>query len=134
MRFTTPLSLVVSFFLTAAVHAAGPTPLDVFVPPITSPTAETVWVSKTQQTLTWDASGAPPNISNGALLLLRSNGITAPFILAQDFDLRTGNLTITVPWGSDRNDLSACLNNALIVPVFGDSGNFSPEFTIQTSD
>ncbi|KAJ7777781.1 hypothetical protein B0H14DRAFT_2401393 [Mycena olivaceomarginata] len=126
MRFTTPLSLVVSFFLTAAVHAAGPTPLDVFVPPITSPTAETVWVSKTQQTLTWDASGAPPNISNGALLLLRSNGITSPFILAKDFDLRTGNLTITVPW--------VLTGTTYQLVLFGDSGNFSPEFTIQTAD
>ena len=111
MRFTTALSTLIPFILTAA--AAGPTPLDVFVPPITFPTAGTVWVSKTQQTLTWyvplppnitrfvewcdrDASGAPPNISNEALLLLRLGNNTAPckdlpwcYSLLYDLDLPT---------------------------------------------
>jgi hypothetical protein len=53
MRFTIALSALVTFVLTTPVNAAGPTPLDVFVPPITSPTAGTVWVSKTQQNVTW---------------------------------------------------------------------------------
>jgi hypothetical protein len=52
MHFTIALSALVTFVLTTAVNA-GPTPLDVFVPRITSPTAGTVWVSKTQQNVTW---------------------------------------------------------------------------------
>ncbi|KAJ7646232.1 hypothetical protein B0H17DRAFT_876888, partial [Mycena rosella] len=96
---------------------------DVFVPPITFPTAGTVWASKTQQNVTWDASGAPPSISNEALLFLRKDTTTAPFILAKGFDLRTGSLEITVPYVLADDDYSLVL--------FGDSGNFSPVFTIQ---
>ncbi|KAF7360037.1 hypothetical protein MVEN_00731500 [Mycena venus] len=125
MRFTTTVfSTLIPFILTAAVRAAGPTPLDVFVPPITYPTAGTVWQSKTQQTVTWDVSGAPPVISNGAMLMLRKGNITAPFILAKGFDLRAGNLTITVPWVLTGQDYQMVL--------FGDSGDFSPFFTIES--
>jgi len=124
MRFTTALSTLIPFILAAGVRGAGPTPLDVFVPPITFPTEGTVWVSKTQQNITWDASGAPPTISNGALLLLRQNNITSPFILAKDFDLRAGSLEITVPW--------VLSNTNYQLVLFGDSGDFSPVFTIQS--
>ncbi|KAJ7162709.1 hypothetical protein C8R43DRAFT_1062988 [Mycena crocata] len=127
MHFPAALAALVPFFLATATKATpvGPTPLDVFVPPITFPTAGTVWVSKTQQNVTWDASGAPENISNESMLLLRQGDITAPFILAKDFDLRAGSLEITVPWVLTATDYSLVL--------FGDSGNFSPEFTIQTA-
>ncbi|KAF7351538.1 hypothetical protein MSAN_01586200 [Mycena sanguinolenta] len=125
MRFATPLSALVSLLCAAAVHAAGPVPLDVFVPRITNPTAGTVWVSNTTQTVTWDASNAPVNISNGALIMLRHNNRTAPFILAKGFDLRSGSCPITVPWVLSDDDYE--------IVLFGDSGNFSPPFTI-TSD
>ncbi|KAJ6557719.1 hypothetical protein B0H19DRAFT_1376347 [Mycena capillaripes] len=126
MRFTSSVSTLIPFVLAAVARAAptAPTPLDVFVPPITFPTAGTVWVSKTQQNVTWDASGAPASISNGAELFLRKDGITAPFILAKDFDLRTGSLEITVPWVLTGSDYQLAL--------FGDSGNFSPMFTIES--
>ncbi|KAJ7652548.1 hypothetical protein B0H17DRAFT_899737, partial [Mycena rosella] len=94
----------------------------VFAPPITSPTAGAVWVSKTQQNVTWDASGAPHNISNGAFLFLRKGNTTLPFILAKGFDLRAGSLEITVPYVIGDDDYSFVL--------FGDSGDFSPVFTI----
>ncbi|KZV62607.1 hypothetical protein PENSPDRAFT_758571 [Peniophora sp. CONT] len=45
----------------ALVSAAA---LDVFVPPITSPTADTKWTAGAVETVTWDASNAPANISN----------------------------------------------------------------------
>ncbi|KAJ6557723.1 hypothetical protein B0H19DRAFT_1148413 [Mycena capillaripes] len=123
MRFTTALSAFVPVVLAVAA-SAGLTPLDVFVPRITSPTAGAVWVSKTQQNITWDASDAPPTISNKALLLLRKGNHTAPFILAEGFDLRAGSLEITVPWVLADDDYEFVL--------FGDSGNFSPAFTIQS--
>ncbi|KAJ6459026.1 hypothetical protein C8R45DRAFT_787611, partial [Mycena sanguinolenta] len=122
--FATPLSALISVICAAAVHAAGPVPLDVFVPRITYPTAGTVWVSKTQQTLTWDATNAPVNISNGALVMLRQNNHTAPFILAKGFDLRAGFVEITVPWVFTADNYE--------IVLFGDSGNFSPPFTIQS--
>ncbi|KAJ7240628.1 hypothetical protein B0H12DRAFT_51643 [Mycena haematopus] len=124
MLFMARLSALIPLIFAAAVHAVGPIPLDVFVPSITYPTAGTVWVSKTQQTLTWDASNAPPSISNGALLMLRQNNRTSPFILAKDFDLRAGSLEITVPWVLSADNYELVL--------FGDSGNFSPVFTIQS--
>ncbi|KAJ7086256.1 hypothetical protein C8R44DRAFT_533759, partial [Mycena epipterygia] len=95
---------------------------DVFDPPVTFPTAGTVLISKTTQNITWDTSRAPVNISNQALLLLRKGDITAPFILAEGFDLRAGTLEITVPWVLNGTDYRLVL--------FGDSGNFSPVFTI----
>ncbi|KAJ7022313.1 hypothetical protein C8F04DRAFT_971674 [Mycena alexandri] len=123
MRFATIISSLVPLALAAMVFA-GPTPLDVFSPPITFPTAGTVLVSKTQTTITWDATGAPVNISNKALLMLRKGDRTAPFILAEGFDLRTGSLDITVPNVLADTDYEFVL--------FGDSGNFSPTFTIQS--
>ncbi|KAJ6568958.1 hypothetical protein B0H19DRAFT_939079 [Mycena capillaripes] len=133
MHFTSSVSTFIPFVL-AVVARAAPTALDVFVPPITFPTAGTVWVSKTQQNVTWwcdrDASGAPASISNEAELFLRKDDIIAPFILAKGFDLRAGSLEITVPWvliGSDYQ-----LGMLIFVALLGDSGNFSPVFTIQS--
>ncbi|KAJ7749954.1 hypothetical protein B0H16DRAFT_1550715 [Mycena metata] len=123
MRFATIVSSLVPLAL-ATVALAGPTPLDVFSPPITFPTAGTVLVSKTETTVTWDASGAPVNISNKALLMLRKGDLTAPFILAEGFDLRTGALKIVVPNVLADSDYEFVL--------LGDSGNFSPTFTIQS--
>ncbi|KAK7045019.1 hypothetical protein R3P38DRAFT_2609370 [Favolaschia claudopus] len=124
--FTTSLSSLLLCTI-AAVNAAAakpPGPLDVWSPKITYPTEGTVWESKTEQTLTWDVSDAPPVISNGALLMLRQNDITAPFILAKGFDLRAGNLTITVPY--------VLSNPNYQLVLFGDSGNFGPVFTINS--
>ncbi|KAF7371983.1 hypothetical protein MVEN_00056300 [Mycena venus] len=123
MQITTNVFFtLIPFIFTAGVHAAGPTPLDVFAPLITAPTAGTVWESKTQQTITWCVAGAPPVIS-GAMLMLRKGNITAPFILAKNFDLRAGSLNITVPWVVSGDNYRLVL--------FGDSGNFSPFFTIE---
>ncbi|KAJ7124660.1 hypothetical protein C8R43DRAFT_899073 [Mycena crocata] len=131
MHFSTIIATLIPLFLATATQAtpAGVAPLDVFVPHITSPTEGEVWVSKTEQTITWrvhclDTTNAPQNISNGALLQLRKGDITAPFILAKDFDLRAGSLAITVPWVLSDTDYS--------IVLFGDSGNVSPTFTIQS--
>jgi hypothetical protein len=126
MRFTTSLFALVPFIFTSAVNAVGPTPLDVWVPKMTSPTAGAVLVSKTPETITWDTSNAPPTISNKAMLMLRHNNITAPFILAQGFDLRAGTLDITVPW--------VLSDGGYQFVLFGDSGNFSPFFSIQSNN
>ncbi|KAJ7140447.1 hypothetical protein C8R46DRAFT_1046947 [Mycena filopes] len=108
----------------AATALAGPTPLEVFSPRVTFPTAGTVLVSNATTTITWDTTNAPVVISNEGLLMLRKGVLTAPFILAEGFDLRTGSLTIKVP-----NVLAASDYEFVL---FGDSGNFSPTFTIQS--
>ena len=61
-------------------------------------------------------------------------------ILAKGFDILDGRVEITVPWVMDRTDYSLVREYYRFGvmrhsadnphPVFGDSGNFSPEFTI----
>ena len=69
-----------------------------------------------------NATGAPVNISNGASILLRYQQTITPLILAKGFDLRSGVTTVTVPWVEPSANYS--------VVLFGDSGNWSEEFTI----
>ncbi|KAJ7124387.1 hypothetical protein C8R44DRAFT_980677 [Mycena epipterygia] len=97
---------------------------DVFVPPILYPHAGTVWFSFQRHNVTWNATGAPATISNEALLLLAKGGLEAPFILAKGFDLRAGRFEIEVPY------VLADTNYQLV--LFGDSGNLSPMFTIES--
>ncbi|KAJ7483990.1 hypothetical protein B0H11DRAFT_1658172, partial [Mycena galericulata] len=97
---------------------------DVFVPPILYPHAGTVWYSFQYHNVTWDTTGAPADISNEALLLLAKGGVEAPFILAEGFDLRLGRVTIQVPYVFAGADYQLVL--------FGDSGNLSPVFTIES--
>ncbi|KAK0438042.1 hypothetical protein EV421DRAFT_983279 [Armillaria borealis] len=120
MKLTLPIAM-----LTALVASVLATPIhiprDVYSPPITSPDANTVWTVNTTQTVTWDASNAPVNISNRAEIWLRRDDFT--FVeLAVDFDLRSGKQDVTVPWVVEGDDY--------IIVLFGDSGNWSPEFTI----
>ncbi|KAJ7499961.1 hypothetical protein FB451DRAFT_1207088 [Mycena latifolia] len=113
--------------LAAAVGAsARPTvqPRDVFVPPILYPHAGTVWYSFQRHNVTWNTTDAPATISNEALLLLAKGGVEAPFILAKGFDLRKGRLEIEVPY------VLSGTNYQLV--LFGDSGNLSPIFTIES--
>ncbi|KIY50726.1 hypothetical protein FISHEDRAFT_26740, partial [Fistulina hepatica ATCC 64428] len=96
--------------------------LDVWVPEITSPTSDTVWTSGEVVNVTWDTSDAPSEISNGALVTLDKNMYGTGIILAQNFDLRTGYVEITVPEVITDTDYE--------ITLFGDSGNISDNFTI----
>ncbi|VDC07708.1 unnamed protein product [Peniophora sp. CBMAI 1063] len=94
----------------------------VFVPPITSPTADTKWVSGAAATVTWDASNAPEQISNGSSVVLKRAGkILAT--LAEGFDLKCGSVEVTVPAGLETA-------KDYCITLFGDSGNMSSEFEI----
>ncbi|KAK0239207.1 hypothetical protein EDD85DRAFT_829431 [Armillaria nabsnona] len=112
--------------LTALVASVFATPIyiprDVYSPPITSPDANTVWTVNTTQTVTWDTSNAPVNISNRASIWLKKGDYAFGTELAVDFDLRSGKQDVTVPWVVEGDDY--------IIVLFGDSGNWSPEFTI----
>ncbi|CDO72631.1 hypothetical protein BN946_scf184985.g50 [Trametes cinnabarina] len=110
--------------LAAAVPVAEMEKRDVFVPPVTYPHAGTVWYKGQRHNVTWDTTNHPVNITNKlGRIMLRKGDITTPLILAKDFDILLGRIEVTVPWVIPDSDYS--------VVLFGDSGNFSPEFTIK---
>ncbi|KAI9060463.1 hypothetical protein FKP32DRAFT_1632356 [Trametes sanguinea] len=97
----------------------------VFTPPVTYPHAGTVWFKGQTHNVTWDTSDAPANITDrfGSRIQLRKGDTTTPLILQQNFDILLGRIEVVVPWVLPDTDYSLVL--------FGDSGNFSPEFSIQ---
>ncbi|PPQ64359.1 hypothetical protein CVT24_008428 [Panaeolus cyanescens] len=127
MKFFTAVStLLAAFAVSAALPAADLEVRDVFVPPITSPTAGAIWTLGQTQTVTWDTSNAPVNITNkNGVIRLRRGGLTSPLILAKGFNILDGSVEVTVPLVVESTDYS--------IVLFGDSGNFSPQFTITGS-
>ncbi|KAJ3754489.1 hypothetical protein EV360DRAFT_16407, partial [Lentinula raphanica] len=105
---------------------------EVFDPPITSPTASTVWQVGQTVTVTWDTTNLPPASQltdpNGTVVLgymtspTDSEHLMIDSPLAQDFPLSDGQVSFTVPSVVSRTDY--------IIALFGDSGNISPTFTI----
>ncbi|KAJ7277492.1 hypothetical protein C8J57DRAFT_1466028 [Mycena rebaudengoi] len=127
MKFTIALSFVLAAIAGVGAVPAGPVgPVanDVFVPRILTPAAGTVWESFQRQNVTWDTSNVPSTISNRGFILLASDGREFPFILALDFDLRAGFVELTVPHVIAGSDYQ--------IVLFGDSGNLSPKFTINS--
>ncbi|KAJ7600814.1 hypothetical protein C8J56DRAFT_18758 [Mycena floridula] len=101
-------------------------------PPITSPTAKTIWKVGQQETVTWDTSSIPKDPKevtnpNGTLVLgfltSTSENLMLATPLAKGFKLTDGNVTITVP--------SVVTRDNYIVVLMGSSGNASPKFIIQ---
>jgi len=125
MKFTSLFAtLALSFVSVVSGAAVVPrSAKDVFVPNITSPTADTVWTMGKVETVTWDPSNAPVNISNGASVYLKTYGI-----LAKGFSLRSGSVNVTVPylWSSMANP-----DTLHRIILFGDSGNESADFKIK---
>ncbi|KAG6872607.1 hypothetical protein C0995_008352 [Termitomyces sp. Mi166 len=96
---------------------------DIFSPPIISPNASTIWIVGNVEIVTWNTSSAPVNISNRASVVLRPAGqLTPDFVLATDFNLRSGSVNVTVPDTVAPGDYD--------ITLFGDSGNVSPTFEI----
>ncbi|KAF9054632.1 hypothetical protein BJ165DRAFT_1440194, partial [Panaeolus papilionaceus] len=97
------------FFSTAsvllgAIAAATALPVadlnlrDVFVPPILTPTAGTVWTAGQRVTVTWDLTDVPTQITNPiGNIRLRKDGWTSPFLLADGFQITDGSVEFTVP-------------------------------------
>ncbi|KAF7356077.1 hypothetical protein MVEN_00937600 [Mycena venus] len=118
-------SLFTLFSATAlAVVSATPlAPRDVYVPPVLYPHNGTVWSVGQRHNVTWDTSDPPVNITNKiGRIMLRKGGLTTPVILEENFSILLGRIEVTVPWVEDGSDYQ--------VVLFGDSGNFSPLFTI----
>ncbi|KAI8986245.1 hypothetical protein BD414DRAFT_416500 [Trametes punicea] len=109
--------------LAAAVPFAELEKRDVFDPPVLYPHAGTVWYKGQRHNVTWDVSSPPVNITNKVgRIMLRKGGISTPLILEDGFDILLGRIEVTVPWVLQGDDYSLIL--------FGDSGNVSPQFTI----
>ncbi|KZT73853.1 hypothetical protein DAEQUDRAFT_644010, partial [Daedalea quercina L-15889] len=110
---------------TVASVAASPVHVSraIWDPEILTPNAQTVWVQGQTYEVTWDTANPPANVSNPyGQVLLGKGGVEA--VLASDFALTDGSVEVTVPTGLEPG-------SDYEVILFGDSGNISPEFTIQ---
>ncbi|KAK1224202.1 hypothetical protein PQX77_012902 [Marasmius sp. AFHP31] len=106
---------------------SNPVARDVWSPRITSPTAGAKWVAGSTVTVTWDTSDAPELISNGAAVRLNKAGWGGQYLKEfRSFDLRKGSVDVVVPDVGPADDYS--------ITLFGDSGNFSPDFSIVKAD
>ncbi|KAI0826766.1 hypothetical protein BC628DRAFT_1435773 [Trametes gibbosa] len=128
-------SLVLAFVVSAS--RAKPLYLyhrDAVSPPITNPTAQTVWKTGETQTVTWDVAalnGAPPSnpLADIILGMLTPDGnehlmVESP--LVSSIAILGGNATLTVPAVPSGKNYIVCL--------FGSSGDISPMFTIVGTD
>jgi len=127
MYFMTTLTNILVFFTVALMSFVGAAPLavrDVYVPPITYPHAGAVWKIGSSHNVTWDNSNPPQEITNpDGVIVLRKGDRTTNTILASDFKVVSGHVMVQVPKVQPGKDYSLVL--------FGDSGNFSPQFTIE---
>ncbi|GJE98813.1 hypothetical protein PsYK624_150500 [Phanerochaete sordida] len=115
-------SLLAALTQTGLTSAAPVESRDVYSPPVLYPRAGIVWYSGQRHNVTWDNSNPPKSISNRAFILLRSGNYETPVVLAHDFDLRAGRVEVTVP---------DVITGNFSVVLFGDSGNWSEDFTIE---
>jgi hypothetical protein len=127
MHFMTTLVNIFAIFTVALMSFVGAAPLavrDVYVPPITYPHAGTVWKIGTSHNVTWDNSNPPQEITNpDGVIVLRKGELATNITLASNFKVVNGHVTVQVPKVQPGTDYSLVL--------FGDSGNFSPLFTIE---
>ncbi|KAI0697319.1 hypothetical protein C8T65DRAFT_26541 [Cerioporus squamosus] len=108
----------------AAVPVQAGEKRDVFVPPVLYPHAGTVWTNGQTHNVTWDTSDAPEQITNRqGFILLRKGDLATPVVLASGFDILLGRIEVTLP-------KSLLTGDDYSLVLFGDSGNFSPQFTI----
>ncbi|EJC97887.1 uncharacterized protein FOMMEDRAFT_97900 [Fomitiporia mediterranea MF3/22] len=100
----------------------------VYNPVITYPTAGVVWAVGETREITWNADDIPQEVKDttGTIVLgfneNDSENLDLAHPLATGFKLTDEKVNVTVPDVADRSDY--------IVVLFGDSGNASPEFTI----
>jgi len=120
---------ILSALSTTGVSGAPLTELDtrdVFVPPITYPHSGTVWKVGQRHNVTWDTSNRPVRITNSVgRILLRRGDRTTSLVLADNFSILLGRIEVVVPRVPHDSDYQLVL--------FGDSGNFSPKFTIKSA-
>jgi len=126
--FLAILQLISLVSVGATPISTTPQSREVFVPHILTPDEDTVWHAGQMVNVTWDTSDAPSptHIINEALIVLHIRPFSdafEPVTMAANFSLTTGFQEVQVPW-------SASTNNSYAIVLFGDSGNWSPTFTI----
>jgi len=98
---------------------------DVYDPPVLYPNSSTVWMVGEKYNVTWDTSNPPTDISNPVgRIQLRQGNQTLPEVLASNFSILSGTEEIQVPNVTPGSDYC--------IVLMGDSGNFSPLFTIDS--
>ncbi|KAI0306702.1 hypothetical protein B0F90DRAFT_1623024 [Multifurca ochricompacta] len=126
MQFTTNLTYVLIVFtavLLSLVRAAPLIARDVYVPPITYPHPGTIWKIGSYHNVTWDTTNPPEHITNSVgRIVLRKGVLATDIVLKSGFNILDGRVVVQVPKVTPDKDYSLVL--------FGDSGNFSPQFTI----
>lgn len=134
-----PSSVVPASAAVPTPAAPAPTNLkphsfEVYDPPITKPQAGDVWTSGSNQTVKWDVSRIGDDGHNTTARLLlghKDPGSLTEYLdirnpLATDFPVDAGEVTFLVP-----EVISADNYIVVLVGSISDSGNASPEFTIQ---
>lgn len=121
ISFTTFILTLLALF---SLSLAAPMRRDVFVPPIIYPKSGVVWIAGHHHNVTWETDGAPVNITNGIgrVYLANNTIIDLDHPLAIGFDILDGRVSVQVP------SVPTGQNYSLV--LFGDSGNYSPQFTI----
>ncbi|KAF9071732.1 hypothetical protein BDP27DRAFT_1218771 [Rhodocollybia butyracea] len=129
MNFTTCnlfLAFVFALMTSVYAHPVSVTARDVYVPPILTPKAGDSWVIGDVRSVTWNVSSPPAQITNPVgQILLRKGNLTQNVTLAEGFNILDGNASFVVPSVTPDDDYR--------VVLFGDSGNFSPVFSILAS-
>ncbi|KAH8114412.1 hypothetical protein DFH11DRAFT_1688937 [Phellopilus nigrolimitatus] len=128
--FCTLFAALAALFSLASALPLEPERRDVWVPQVTYPHADIVWKIGYRHNVSWDLSSQPAQITNPiGQILLRKDNVTASTgpgstsePLASGFDLTLGRVEITVP--------DVTVGCGYQVVLFGDSGNFSPNFII----
>ncbi|KAG9310855.1 hypothetical protein JVU11DRAFT_8710 [Chiua virens] len=120
--------LISLFALAASVPLAKSTPvdatvLDVWAPHILFPNDKTSWCIGDEHHIVWDAKNPPSEITNnlGQAILAKNGVILFEHVLASGFKLEDGRVSVKVP------DVPT---GPYQVVLIGDSGNYSPEFSI----
>ncbi|KAL0581173.1 hypothetical protein V5O48_000863 [Marasmius crinis-equi] len=125
--FFSILRLVVASPIPESLSARGG--LTVYRPKISEQSVGTQWERGQKHTISWDTSSIPKQNENdtGTLLLgfLEKDSENLDFDnpLADDFSLKKGSITFTVPRHLERK-------KGYIVALLGDSGNISKPFAI----
>ncbi|KAH9950323.1 hypothetical protein B0H21DRAFT_724329 [Amylocystis lapponica] len=128
MKLTTPLTTLTLLLAGAFSQLAAAAPVletrDVYTPPVLYPHTGTVWTTGQRHNVTWSTADAPVHITNKiGQIQLRDYDTSTPLILASGFNILDGRVEVEVPWVVPGDNYSLVL--------FGDSGNFSPQFSIQ---
>ncbi|KAJ4481964.1 hypothetical protein J3R30DRAFT_3286814 [Lentinula aciculospora] len=120
------------YFLVALLTLTASAPLatrDVYIPHITAPDTNTTWKCGEIGKVTWDDSRRPENVTNPeGIVVLRKEGLEdTEHPLASGFStVDSQSVSFKIPGVPTRNDYQ--------IVLFGDSGNFSPVFTIKCDD